>query len=671
MTFKQDFIDELDEKGYKYRIVDESVVVVESEDVDLDITIIPDNTRFCSGGNITLPNAEVIGNNVSFENSGFVSLPSATSLGRDMNFYNKGSVSLDKASLLPVSIFFRNTEDVKIGNYKIDLKFEEIFLNDYNFKNGGNVDLGVNNPALKKNKLYSFDTYYQNKAVIFALLNNECFLVKDKEKDKNDVILYKDVVRFGGGKIEDLPSITLAKKDDVCVAGIDTEEAKSALYSILDESKQEKEPISSRPACTMKTTGGYNFLEIKKINPEHYVLYGGDTAYPAIAKSFPNMKKAQEAFHRLDDFIIEEGIDHKLTREDIAVFNFREADSQLTPNSTILREVFPLGEGSDTKMMNDITEGLDSLYAIEKYGVRHLWEGKLSDNEPFSKKEKALIFSSIIDKHKEVIAEALFLLQTDASKNNGLNSDSPSVLSYLPQELNDGLRKLGGETIDRKDMAKIVGLESSGITSIYDIPAREETALLVKFSPENNFTVLTGNYNQEASNEVYSMLEQTLSGDFITLPHQLKVGLTSDELNDYRSLSNMSPEFLDMDNFDSSFLKLTEASEDKKSSVAFLVEEDVLAIYMDVKNTNNLYIIQDNDIEDGFMVRVDVGEDGGVTSVHPSLPLSDVSYSLVDSGFKEDNSANIKEKQDKDSTKVKSKEKKDGDKKAMGSKIVM
>jgi hypothetical protein len=96
MTREEEFISIIEEKGYRYRIEGESLIV------DHD-------GFFWIYGLTTLPS------NIEFSNSEFVAFSNLTTLPSDVVFRNSGNVFLKRANPLPLEdpdLIFQNTGDV-------------------------------------------------------------------------------------------------------------------------------------------------------------------------------------------------------------------------------------------------------------------------------------------------------------------------------------------------------------------------------------------------------------------------------------------------------------------------------------------------------------------------------------------------------------------------------
>jgi hypothetical protein len=106
---REEFIQVLEKKGYRYRIEEDSLIV------DHD-------------GNVWLNNLTSLPAGVQFRNRGNVWLPSFTSLPADVQFKNGGYVWLNSLTSLPIKDLdytFQNSETIYIEGRNMKVEFPE------------------------------------------------------------------------------------------------------------------------------------------------------------------------------------------------------------------------------------------------------------------------------------------------------------------------------------------------------------------------------------------------------------------------------------------------------------------------------------------------------------------------------------------------------------------
>ena len=110
------FIKVLEEKGYSYEMMGDSVVVNGGDrkgNVDLlFLTSLPPGVVFKNGGFVGLEDHTSLPSGVVFKNGGFVSFGSLTSLPTDVVFKNGGFVSFGSLTSLPTDVVFKNEGDI-------------------------------------------------------------------------------------------------------------------------------------------------------------------------------------------------------------------------------------------------------------------------------------------------------------------------------------------------------------------------------------------------------------------------------------------------------------------------------------------------------------------------------------------------------------------------------
>ena len=92
---REEFIEELPDKGYYYKIEGNKIVVTHKGYVDLrSPTSLPPGVEFKNGGSVDLRSLTSLPPDVVFRNRGDVDLESLTSLPPDVEFKNGGDVYL-------------------------------------------------------------------------------------------------------------------------------------------------------------------------------------------------------------------------------------------------------------------------------------------------------------------------------------------------------------------------------------------------------------------------------------------------------------------------------------------------------------------------------------------------------------------------------------------------
>ena len=105
----EEFIKELDKKGYSYEIEGDKIVVTYEMGVDLrSLTSLPPGVEFNNGGSIDLYYLTSLPPGVAFRNGGSVNLNSLTSLPPGVEFNSEGYVDLGALTSLPPGVVFKN-----------------------------------------------------------------------------------------------------------------------------------------------------------------------------------------------------------------------------------------------------------------------------------------------------------------------------------------------------------------------------------------------------------------------------------------------------------------------------------------------------------------------------------------------------------------------------------
>ena len=109
---REEFIQELEEEGYSYKIKGDKIVVTHKGYVNLEsLKILPPGVVFNNEGNegsVNLESLKILPPGVVFNNDGYVRLKSITSLPPGVEFNNKGPVYLDSLTSLPPGVVFKN-----------------------------------------------------------------------------------------------------------------------------------------------------------------------------------------------------------------------------------------------------------------------------------------------------------------------------------------------------------------------------------------------------------------------------------------------------------------------------------------------------------------------------------------------------------------------------------
>ena len=93
---REEFIKELDEKGYSYEIEGDKIVVTHKGYVYLEsLTSLPPGVQFNNKRGVNLKSLKILQPGVVFKNKGSVYLNSLKSLPHGVEFKNKGSVGLE------------------------------------------------------------------------------------------------------------------------------------------------------------------------------------------------------------------------------------------------------------------------------------------------------------------------------------------------------------------------------------------------------------------------------------------------------------------------------------------------------------------------------------------------------------------------------------------------
>ena len=93
---QEEFIKELEDRGYSYEMEGEEILVTHQSRVDLSfLKSLPSDVRFQNHGNVHLRSLESLPLGVQFQNRGVVGLRSLKSLPPGVRFENQGSVYLN------------------------------------------------------------------------------------------------------------------------------------------------------------------------------------------------------------------------------------------------------------------------------------------------------------------------------------------------------------------------------------------------------------------------------------------------------------------------------------------------------------------------------------------------------------------------------------------------
>ena len=285
-----------------------------------------------------------------------------------------------------------------------------------------------------------------------------------------------------------------------------------------------------------------------------------------------------------------------------------------------LKEVFANAKGQNGVKLNEnliLEKMLDTVFQgqVEKIFMDYPDEQTETtqihtDNLVVIRKDSDINFVTFLEETARKAQEqkafaSLYELQQQSSEKNGLKGDSPSVMVMLSYNLAQNLFYQGGR-IDSKEPAVIRGLENEGIHTIYDIEARKETALMVKKDADGNFTLKTGNYNQDADRETINELIDYFSPEKeVNHPLLVEVGISADRFDDFRATKNICPEFLDMNDIYDAPMKLYNVGKEKMGTqygeissdrivningVTIALEEGTMA-YKDIKDENVAYVM--------------------------------------------------------------------------------
>ena len=110
---QEEFIKELEHRGYSYEMEGEEILVTHQSRVDLSfLKSLPPGVRFENHGHVDFDSLESLSPDVQFQNHGHVDLGSLKSLPSGVQFQNKGDVGLDSLKSLPPGVRFQNQGDV-------------------------------------------------------------------------------------------------------------------------------------------------------------------------------------------------------------------------------------------------------------------------------------------------------------------------------------------------------------------------------------------------------------------------------------------------------------------------------------------------------------------------------------------------------------------------------
>ena len=114
---QEEFIKELEDRGYSYEMEGEEILVTHQSRVDLSfLKSLPPGVRFENHGHVDFDSLESLPPGVRFQNQGWVSLDSLKSLPPGVQFKNNGDVGLSSLESLPPGFRFENQWDVDLNS---------------------------------------------------------------------------------------------------------------------------------------------------------------------------------------------------------------------------------------------------------------------------------------------------------------------------------------------------------------------------------------------------------------------------------------------------------------------------------------------------------------------------------------------------------------------------
>ena len=144
----EEFIKELERKGYSYKIEGDKIVITYKGLVDLkSLTSISPGVVFRNGAGIFLDSLASLPPGVVFENGSDIYFELLSSLSPDVVFNNEGNVWLDSLASIPPSVEFKNRGHVNL----------ESLIGDWFYSWKGNIE-GVDSKRLL-NKMISLGLF--------------------------------------------------------------------------------------------------------------------------------------------------------------------------------------------------------------------------------------------------------------------------------------------------------------------------------------------------------------------------------------------------------------------------------------------------------------------------------------------------------------------------------
>ena len=129
---REEFIKELEEVKYLYKIEGDKIIVTKFNDyINFDSLIsLPPGVEFRNKGSVSLESLDSIHHGVIFSNDGNVYLNSLKNITKGVEFVNRGGVFLSELNSIDRSVEFRNLGNIRVANNKIlpglDLQIEGI-----------------------------------------------------------------------------------------------------------------------------------------------------------------------------------------------------------------------------------------------------------------------------------------------------------------------------------------------------------------------------------------------------------------------------------------------------------------------------------------------------------------------------------------------------------------
>lgn len=274
------------------------------------------------------------------------------------------------------------------------------------------------------------------------------------------------------------------------------------------------------------------------------LMYKEKEELPSVIKPLYKVNEVEDGITINDYFIPDEIIEQGLDGEE-QTLGYRLVDKE-NEIYEIKRMITEATE-SDLYYMESDLEDLEAMKEEVKYVF-----GAYGTNGFIDPHETPVDFNEVCESYLELIDVALqeknqnflnklYNMQHEASKENAMQTDSPSVLVFVSYDIQQNLFTQGA-MIDEKNPAKVIGLEADGIQTIYDIEEREDVALMVKKNEDDRFILTTGDYNELADDEIFKKV-MAYYDDKKEFLSDLEVGVDI-RSSDHPSISKICKEFL-------------------------------------------------------------------------------------------------------------------------------